>query len=758
MGIPLLDKRPINAHALIMGGSGMGKSMLLSEIFFRCIRNGLVGATGIDPHGSFVRTVVERCANPVHGASGREIRFFNPAADATFGLNPLEIDGEPTDENAHDAAQLVAAVIESKFGAAADETPRLARICYIACFIAAKLGLTLVEVVEFLSLGGRELREKMLAVCDNPIVRREIDDLHILANTQPARFLELVESLKNRLVRWLGDPRLRRILGRQHGLNPQRMMGAREIVLFDLSGLGSDDAAFVGTLLTSMYFAHARRRVPDVSAPHAVIVDEAESLLTADVARGLDQTRKFAMYFVISVQRLGQLRRNPEIADAVFSNTPNKVAMGISEPEAAAYVAETFAMGHVDLAEWKPGTERPVAVGSRKVMVKSTARGISTAESESRAVADSESVGRALSYSRGRAVSESIAHGESRSRGTSSSRTSGTSRGTSIGRSDGISHGSSRGATASHAHGTSAATGVSDSASLTLAAPDIDVTDAAAPSLAGARLTEWYPAAPQISSMSIGTSLSSSLGTSSSHAFAESAADMMSESSSHTSGESQSTSESFATAESESIGESITTGSARSASEAWGESESRAYGRAVSRAAGTSRASSRSEGESESFVTEYEWMPSQTYTLQEQLARMQGALQSLQPRECFVKVHGDPPLRLRTPDAPPAFKSAAYRNVMVPLHLDFCARRNPYLVHAAEIDAEIAARRARLLMPDAGPDIDLNAPEGFDVVEDPEAFARGFWQRRESPAKKPPAPTGRPPLRLVEPDDGDKTP
>jgi hypothetical protein len=98
-------------------------------------------------------------------------------------------------------------------------------------------------------------------------VRRDLEDLHHLARKLPARFLELVESAKNRFVRWLGGRRLARMLGQKKGLDPRAVMDRRELVLADLSSLTYSDAAFVGTLITSMYFAAARSAAATLRPP-----------------------------------------------------------------------------------------------------------------------------------------------------------------------------------------------------------------------------------------------------------------------------------------------------------------------------------------------------------------------------------------------------------------------------------------------------------------------------------------------------------
>ncbi len=175
-------------------------------------------------------------------------------------------------------------------------------------------------------------------------------------------------------------------------------MDERSILLVDSSALSYEDAAFIGTLFTSTYFAAARRRPPLRCARHRLILDEAESLITVAVARMLDQTAKYGLTVAAAVQRLGQLRdRGDFIADALFANAPVKVTFGMPEPESAEYVAQMFFTGFLELEQWKENTKRPVVVGQEKTTVRNSSRAEHEAEHDT--------------YTRGRSSSHGESHG-----------------------------------------------------------------------------------------------------------------------------------------------------------------------------------------------------------------------------------------------------------------------------------------------------------------------------------------------------------
>ncbi len=663
MSLPWYTQVPPDANWLVVGGTRRGKSGLLQLASRASIRDGRTGLTCVDPHGEYVRAVAEWAANPAN-VGGRRVHVFDCSSDHAFGLNPLQR-ADDSWESCHDAANVLAAVVESRFEAPPEALPRLSRIIYVAGMLCARHDLTLIELVELLSLGADELRRSLLSDFDNTIVRRELEDLHTLAAKQPARFLEVVESAKNRFVRWLGDRRLARMLGQKKGLNPRVVMDGRETVLVDLSALSYADAAFVGCLITSMYFAAARHRPPMRSARHRLILDEAESLVVADTARMTDQCAKYGLNLTAAIQRLGQLRAKGDfVADALAVNCAVKVCFGGLEPMSARYMSDLLFSGFLDLAEWKTGSERPVAVGQDKAIVRNWSR----AEHE--------------------AEHHTFAH------------------------------------TRSQAHGQ--ATGTFEGSSF--ASGDFSGSGEAAGMVMTPPATLFGPNAPNASMVAM--PLSQSAGTSDSRGSSQQSA--------------------------------TSSGSSRMATEVIGE--------AISEGHGVSSGRSVSEGESEVFVTRYEWLPSAMYTLEEQLHRLTGELMNLSRRECFIKIEDQRPFRTRTSDLTPAFKSLAFKRALLPRVLQAWRQASPYLTAVAEVDAAIAARRVALLASPVGAAPDFADPEPMPVLDRPDKFAADFWRSRklpkpddEPPKPKPKKPRGRRPLGDLKPAhdrfrvvDGDK--
>jgi hypothetical protein len=196
--------------------------------------------------------------------------------------------------------------------------------------------------------------------------------------------------------------------------------------------------------------------------------------------------------------------------------------------------------------------------------------------------------------------------------------------------------------------------------------------------------------------------------------------------------------------------------------EGFATTQSEVRGHAVSRMRGTSRGTSDGAGQAEVFINTIAWLPSATYSLEEQLNRFAGELAALPRRECFVKIENERPFRTRTADLTPPFRTGLFKRIMLPHYLATIRARSPYLISASQVDAALRQRSQEWLAQPA--DEDFTAPEPIppgDPVHDAVGYAAGFWKRKETP-KEPP---GRPPKGDLSPEherfrvlDGGKAP
>ena len=696
-------------HSKVIGATGRGKSGLLQLSARAIIKAGHDGLLGIDPHGEFVRAVFEWASNP-HNVNlhGRRLEFLDPAGDRCFGLNPLR-PRDSSREAAFAAAMTLVNTVEAFFDESATDTPRLLRIIFVTAFACALKGLTVREMVEMLSLGGEAIRSAAMQDLSGLLAGREIEELSILT-ASPARFAETTESARNRFVVLLSDDRVMRILANSRSIDPTVAMDNRELLLADFSALPASSARFLGALITTMFVTAALRRRPHYCAPFRLMLDEGENIITSQIARMIDQCRKFKFYLSpVAIQWLGQLRkRGPEITDSIFTNCTTTVCFGIgNDPEAATFMADSL-LSPFNLEKWKRSSIRPTAVGSNEVLVQSRSHSQSHSREQSRSrgtqVAKHESTGEAI----GRATSHGIADtkGRSNSLGWARNRAVATTDGESYG--VGSVNAAALGRTDADTSGWSKAqganTGTGNTESLQLTPPDLG----------------FFPDAP--TPIGQGTAVTQQSGTSAMSA--QMGGHMSGTSSVFSSADSEQSGWMNATTLSEGEGES----GAETESEARTVSSSRSKTFAHSRARGTSRGHSETTGEShgethdvtlgesQSFITRYELLPSQYFSLDEIRHLLMAELMGLPRRHCVVKIDTAPAFRTRTVDLTPAYKSAYFKSLMVPLFTKGMIARSPYLRPITEVDDEIAARFKNAIRPPAQPEPDLATPQSIKAA------------------------------------------
>ena len=613
----------------------------------------------------------------------RKVHYLKPASPSeAFALPLLHVpDRDPVE--CHNRALRTLSVFAQFFAAdSGDFGVRISKYFYMGSLGLALTGRPLVALPELYNNGARELREIIASSLPYPFLS---DAWMALDNLNERAALEYKDPLISRLQPVYGNPIMRRVFGPQPPIDIAAALRKREVVLLDLSGLEHKDSVLVGKAFFSLIFHEALRREPARAAHACVMLDEAFDYISTDLARGFDRLRKRNVQLIIAIQRLAQLDKlgdSDSVAtlSAVMSGTRTKLIFRLPEPDDADYASRLLYGGHIPLAEWKPGTERPVVTSYHREIMRSR----STGRSEASHTADSESESYARGVARSRMRSVTEAEGESTS--------------------DGYSEATAIGSMSGEAGGSSSSLFQSAGASQTLTPPPQD------PPL--------FMPLPEPVVLSVGESTGTGSG------FASSSSWSSGQSSSLVSGSSHA----YATSRS------------RAVSEAEGETESEMRGVARGRMRGTSHGSTAGLGESEALVPTIEWLPSQTFSLPEQLSRLSGAIQNLALREVIVKVDNAAPVRTRTVTSTPAFSQAAFRRLVMPMYHRTALAKSGCLFPVKDVDALIAKHISELSSP--GPDPDF-ASEPMPIIDDPETFAERFWAKRKKPQ-----------LRIVK-DDGD---
>ena len=125
---------------------------------------------------------------------------------------------------------------------------------------------------------------------------------------------------------------------------------------------------------------------------------------------------------------------------------------------------------------------------------------------------------------------------------------------------------------------------------------------------------------------------------------------------------------------------------------------------------GSAHGTSTAATDSESYVTRWQDLPTQMYTLEETLFELAGQLAALPRRDCIVRYEDQAPVRTRTQDLTPPFRSPAFKEAVLPLAIARVNRLSVFARPVAVVDAEIAARAAELLPAEHEPDFTAHEP------------------------------------------------
>lgn len=355
-------------HIHIVGASGTGKSKLLEAMIRQDLLAGHLSGRGlclIDPHGTLADAIIEWCA-AMKIDKYRRIHIIDPKnRDWVPGFNPLRFDGV-LDLNARVDA-MVATCAEVWGGEDINQTPLLTTCLQIVFYALAAHGLTLVEAIELTSsTDPYAIRQRLTGTLPDPVFESFWRDFNKLSTKE---FEERFSSTRRRLLRFLGAPSIRRIVGqRQRTLDFRRVMDEGDVVIVNLAARGSlseENARLLGAMITSELRLAAMSRDASVARDHpfSLYIDECYDYLTGDVEAMLDQTRKFGLHVILAHQRLAQLRKRSEaIYNGVMAGGQTKIVFGGMNDEDAEIMAKEVYRSSFKLERPKRALDKPVVV------------------------------------------------------------------------------------------------------------------------------------------------------------------------------------------------------------------------------------------------------------------------------------------------------------------------------------------------------------------------------------------------------------
>jgi hypothetical protein len=284
-----------------------------------------------------------------------------------------------------------------------NETPRLERIlrCMFHMFAANQLPLT--EAHQFLQAANRAYRQNLLGNVASEPIRSNWQEIERLpAGEKQERF----DSSWNRLQRFLAFPALERLFGAEgQTVNFTEVFNRGQILIVNLSLLPSTEAqSLVGTVLMNALYHAAKLRPEGWRRLWVLAIDEFPQFVTADLARSLDELRKFGIRLILAHQHLAQLP--PELSAAIFTDAKIRMVFGGARREDAEILARELFTGEVHAQRIK---YRTIQTKFRPRLAERELR--SFGESHTTGVAETEGWSESTSSSEGESSGEALSDG-----------------------------------------------------------------------------------------------------------------------------------------------------------------------------------------------------------------------------------------------------------------------------------------------------------------------------------------------------------
>lgn len=390
----VLDKKARETHVHVIGASGTGKSYFLEQMIRRDISRGS-GVCFIDPHGETYNNLVAWLATS--GISARSVHLINPSrGEFSVGFNPLCLEDSNPSRRVLD---MLHAFMRVWGGTDMDQTPRLKKCLRNTLYALAVHRLSLLEASLFTSTRYRSKRQELTA---NLPIWEYSDEWAEFDTYTPKEYREYFESTRSRIFEFITSPAIRPIIGQtENVLDFRACMEQGHIVLVNLAespDFHKQEAHLLGAMLIADMYAAAKQR--DVAAasrqPFYAYIDECADYLNEDIAKSLDETRKYGLHFTLSHQRLGQLRAlGDNVYDAVMSNAQTKVVFRVDDDDNAEQLCRALLRSEFDLEVPKEILNKPAAVGQEiiELFSESTSYGEAHGRSDFSSEGQGESAG-----------------------------------------------------------------------------------------------------------------------------------------------------------------------------------------------------------------------------------------------------------------------------------------------------------------------------------------------------------------------------
>ena len=310
-------------HAFVLGQTGVGKTTLLLNLMAQLIEEG-GGLCFLDPHGDAARQL----SDLIPRRRTRDTVYLDAAKlEAPITYNPLS-GVEPPARHLR-----ASAITESIRALHADSWgDRLDWVLYNSLrALLDRPGSTILDVPRLLV--DEPFRGSVVASIQDPAVERYWTT-EFAAYDRSFRTVA-VSPVQNKVGKLVAHPPLRAVLGHASSrLDLGAVLDRRQLMIADLSGIGSHSANLLGSLYVSGFIEEAMSREPgERIAPFYIVIDEAHRFTTETLASALSEARKYNLGIVLVDQFLDQT--SPAIQAAIFGNVGTMLSFRIGGADAA---------------------------------------------------------------------------------------------------------------------------------------------------------------------------------------------------------------------------------------------------------------------------------------------------------------------------------------------------------------------------------------------------------------------------------------
>jgi hypothetical protein len=331
-------KRPVyigfedrRRHIYIIGKTGTGKSVLLSDMAIQDIKEGH-GVCVVDPHGDLIDEIVKYI--PANRAE--DVIYFDPSdTERPMGLNLLEA---KTEDQKHFITTSIINLMYKLYDPQRTGIigPRFEHAVRNAMLtVMSEPGSTFVEVVRCLS--DPKYVQEILPKVQDPIVRRYWTDQ--IAQTSDFHKSEVLDYIVSKFGRFVTNRTMRNIIGQSvSAFDFRHCMDEGKILLINLSKgkLGEENSSFLGLVLIPkiLVAAMSRQEIPEEKRRDFYLyVDEFQNFATPDFATILSEARKYHLNLTVANQFIGQME--DEVKNAVFGNVGSLISFRVGVTDAS---------------------------------------------------------------------------------------------------------------------------------------------------------------------------------------------------------------------------------------------------------------------------------------------------------------------------------------------------------------------------------------------------------------------------------------